>query len=183
MSTLFWCVLAAEVVFVAGLAVCVAVVPSYVLGPTEGGVSNFGSDGRTAVPFSVSFGGNALAIAAAAWWVPSTAGHPLWLTTALALLAMLLTLVLVSAWVYKRNTTLRTMHFSAGIALLAYEALFGLWLALSFGSTWVVWPLWIALVAGDAVCVLALTHIFEKLFVGQVVANVAFGALLLTVLA
>ena len=61
MPTLFWFALSAQVVFFCGLSVCVGIMPSYVLGENQGGVSNYGSDKRTVVPFALSFAGNAAA--------------------------------------------------------------------------------------------------------------------------
>ncbi|HVV75447.1 MAG TPA: hypothetical protein VHC43_05375 [Mycobacteriales bacterium] len=183
MRASFWCALAAQVVFASGLAVCVATVPSYVLGEIEGGVSNYGSDRRTVVPFTVSFGGNAALIGGAAGAVSTMSSYRNLKTLCLSVLAFLLSSVLVSAWVYKRGPRLRTLHFGCGIVLLGFEAAFGLWLAISVRPAWFTWTLWAVVIAADVLCVLALERVYQKLFVGQVMANVAFGVLLLIALA
>lgn len=183
MTALFWCALGAQVVFAAGLGTCVAIAPSYVLGANQGGVSNYGSDRRTVVPFAMSFGGNAALMAAAAAVVPDGMDAATWLRAGLSLLALLLIALLVSAWVYKRSELLRKLHFAVGIALLAYESVLSLWLLVFVASTWAGWLLWAAMLAADALCILAITRVVEKLFIGQVVANLAFGAVLLTTFA
>jgi hypothetical protein len=183
MTEVFWLVLAGQIVFAAGLATSVAIVPSYVLGAAEGGVSNYGSDRRTVVPFTVSFGGYGTLVAVAAGSVRATMALATWMTAFLTLLALLLYAVLVTAWIYKRSETLRTFHFASGIALLTYESFLGLWLAVYVDTTWIIWLLWAVMLVADAVCILALKRIFEKLFAGQVTACIAFGAILLIALA
>lgn len=183
MTDLFWCALGAQVIFIAGLAVCVGIAPSYVLGANQSGVSNYGSDGRTVVPFTVSFAGNAALIAAAAASVPVAMTVATWLRALLSILAVLLVAVLVTAWIYKHSEALRELHFASAITLLSYESVLGLWLLVAVGASWIGWLLWAAMLIADAVCVLAVLRIFEKLFIGQVVASLAFGGVLLTVLA
>ena len=182
MTSMFWWVLASQAIFAGGLVVCVAVAPSYVFGANQGGISNYGTDGRTIVPFAVAFAGNAALTAAAAASVP-TMSEAAWLRALLSLLAVLLLALLVSAGVYKRSQLLRKLHFGIGIGLIAYETLFGLWLLLFVGAAWFGWLLWGLMLLADILCILAVLRIVEKLFIGQVAASFAFGVLLLVAFA
>jgi hypothetical protein len=158
---------------VAGLALCVALHPGLVLKRDESGLSNYGIHARTVIPYSV-----ALATASATALVVAMRGRVLGRgdRRAFTLYAVLMAAELVSTYPYMVNHTWHTVHVVVGVALVTAEFVVTCWWAA--GSSW-AWRGVAALEGGGTLLgALTVANVVHVLFLAQVLANVAFGALM-----
>lgn len=168
----------AQVSFFIGMFICVLLEPRYVLGKNQGGVSNYATDKRTVLPYSLAFLLEAAFTLITAHQLLHALHSYRLLIAALIVLAVLLLIVLTSSYVYKRNALLHWLHFFWGIVLITYQSVFGILLLGYMHRYLVAYIALVVLLVGDAVCILSLRNVVQRLFLGQVITRVAFAALL-----
>jgi hypothetical protein len=171
-------VLAGQVAFVGFLAVSVALHPGFVLKGDEGGISNYGVHLVTVLPYTLAFGTCAGCSLAAAGRYPSADGAVRWFRSLLVVYSGLLLLTLVSTYVYTLDTGLKDAHVAIGAVTVLFQTGASVAMCLHLRGRWDWWLLALQ-VAGTAVAGITLVGLAHLLFVGQAVAAVAFGVLLI----
>ncbi len=167
-----------QVIYVTGLAVCLAIRPRYLVSANEGGVSNFGVHAVTVVPYSVGFLVSAgLLVAAARAAVPRGAREARF-AASLRALAWILVVVLASTYDYQATAWLRDLHLAIAIAASVVQGLIALWVVARVrrGAGDVV--ALAALLAALVLAGCALAGWLHVLLAAQLVGTVAFGVLL-----
>jgi hypothetical protein len=168
-------VAASQVLFVALLATCVALLPGLVLKRDEGGVSNYGVHATTAVPYAAAYVLDAGLLAWAARLLDAPRARRL--RRVLDALAILLVATALSTIDYTRVTALRRVHDTAGAVLVLFEVALCEWLARQRPS-----PLAHALVAvayaGLVLCALASFAVWHVLFAGEILVTAGLAPLL-----
>src|ERR1017187_5001882 len=108
-----------QVSLIGGLAVCFALVPSYLR--SEGGISNYGTLRKTVVFYTLAFGLAAFFTGLAAYRLRRQhRRYQKALTYNLYILTALLVFVLLSTYPYKLNNALGYVHELADIALFVF---------------------------------------------------------------
>ncbi|MGH9020467.1 MAG: hypothetical protein ACRDV0_05550 [Acidimicrobiales bacterium] len=166
-------VVAAQAGLVVGLAACVVVHPSYVLGRDEGGVSNYGVHPLTGVIYTLAFALDAGLLTLAARATPRT--HRA-VRTVLGVDAALVVATLASTYPYQHGEPWHDLHVVVGAALLCFQLAASLWLVRGIGAT--TRGAVVAQAIGVALGALAIAGVARTLFVGQAVATVAFAGVL-----
>lgn len=177
-SRVFRYLLMSQISFFAFLAICLAIVPRFLLEHNEGGVSNYGVTAVTVVPFTLAFLTCAAFILMAVRIIPR---HPPTLARfrwALFTLAILLLLVLVSTYPYKVDLALKDIHIVIGVLLLTYEMAMAFWLALAVARDWINILFLMVQTAGSVLALVTLVGVLHLLFVSQMIASAAFGVVL-----
>lgn len=160
------------------LTVCIALHPGIVLKWNEAGLSNYGVHLKTAIPYSLAFGGCAAFTFASARRVGGATRSRSFLRAILYAYVVLNVLTLVSTYGYTLNAPLKHVHMVVGIVVMVFEPLTSLWLyrlgGPSAGSRlWLIGEMVGLVLAG--VDFAALLHI---LFLAQLFTGVSFGVLL-----
>lgn len=158
----------AQVVLLAGLAVCVAINPHAVSGAREGGVSNYGVHASTVAWYSLGFGVDSALLALAA---RSTSGSA---RRALALEAALVGATLVSTFPYQHGEPWHGLHVGVGAALVVAQVALSAWLAR--GRALVAAAA--VEVAGAIIAGVAILGPGHLLFVGQALTALGFAPVL-----
>jgi hypothetical protein len=164
-------VLLAQGAFWTALLICILRVPQYTSGLNRGGISNYGSDRRTAIPYSIAFLGYTIFLTLAAVKIPSTFPHSQLVTEVLLGLVLLFLLVLLSSYGYKKNPLLHRTHFVIAIITLTYQTVLSGLLVYLLHRTWLGFVFLAVQGIGDLVCLLSLRNIVRRLLVGQMVAS------------
>jgi len=164
-----------QVSLIGGLAVCFALVPSYL--HSEGGVSNYGTLRKTVVFYTLAFGLAAFFTGLAAY---RQRRYQKALTYNLYILTALFMFVLLSTYPYKLNDFLGYVHELADIAYFVFVLGFSGWLCLVVARSWwhILWLL--ALVIGAGISLITLLGLVHLLFIGQLVTALAFAVLLIS---
>ncbi len=158
------------------LPVCYLIVPHYFNG--SGGLSNYGADVRTVVPFTLGFGAAGICSIMAARCYKKRES----LRKPLLLLGILYIVVLVSTYPYQLNDFLDTIHKIAGLLLLVFQAAFGLWLAFVYKRSVIHILLAGTVLFGLWIVAVAFLTPSELLSHGQALAAFAFATLLISVI-
>jgi hypothetical protein len=160
-----------------GMLACCLIVPEYFLGP--GGVSNYGADRRTIVPYTAGFlAASGFAYAAARHYprdTPRTAA----VSRGITLFAVLLALTMASTFPYQLAPLYYWIHAAIGSLLMGWLVLFGAWLALAENRNVLTLLLLAALVVASSVAAYSFFGPGRLLSHGQVGAVLAFGLLLI----
>jgi hypothetical protein len=170
-------VLISQCAFFVGVAVCIAITPTYLTSANEGGLSNYGVHRDTVVPYTLAFLCSSVLLLVAAHLARARASTERPFRRGLRTVGWLALAVLVSTYPYKVDSGLRDVHIVLGIALIATEVCFGLWLAHRIvGDAEARLALGV-LVAGAALAVVTLAGVLHLLFTTQLVASLAFAYL------
>ena len=170
-------ILAGQVCFVAFLAVGVALHPGFVLKRDEGGISNYGIHLKTVIPYTLAFVGCAVCSLRAARLYRWSGGVARGLRYLLVTYSSLLLLTLVSTYGYSRDVGLKDVHLAVGVVTVSFELLAAVWMFLQLRGGWDGLFL-VVQVAGSVVAGLTFLGALHLLFLGQAVAAVGFGCLL-----
>ncbi len=167
-----------QVGFVAFLAVCVALHPGFVLKADEGGISNYGIHLKTVVPYTLAFASCAGFSWAAARQCP--AGDPglRGLHRLLVVYSGLLLVTLASTYGYSLDVVWKDVHVVIGAALVVFEMAASVWMYLRLGGRCDLCFLVVQLV-GSVLAGITLVGLLHVLFLGQALASVGFGLLLI----
>jgi hypothetical protein len=158
--------------------VCLLLMPHFLLERDEGGMSNYGVYLKTVVPYSLALGLCGLCILRAASLIRSNTHTQKILRRYLYLIGIGLLLVLVSTYLYKRNTLLADVHIGIAIVLLLIELVAGWWfawvLAKNSGNAF----LFILQFAGSLLILSSAVGPVHMLLAAQLGTNLAFGILM-----
>jgi hypothetical protein len=168
-----------EVTFLFFTAVSVALHPGFVLKRDEGGMSDYGTHIKTAVPYTLALLFLALYSYRAALLYRRDDNRTKGLRALLTAYSAVVFSVLLSTYFYSLNSVLKDLHFAFGTALIV---------VVGVGSWWMYqkWPqsigvgvvLFIQLVA-DVLSLLTVVGMLHLLFLSEILANVAFAAILI----
>jgi hypothetical protein len=164
-----------QVLLAAALAVCVGLHPGLVLKKNEGGLSNYGVQLRTAIPYSIAFlaaGGSCLYVVASDIRL-SRFDHVVLMVYGLSMIA-----VLLSTYPYLINHDWHTLHVDCGVALITWEFFTAWWFTLRshFRQRW-IWQLGQS--AGSVLALLTFTGQLHVLFVAQVITGTCWGVVMI----
>ncbi|HUD69376.1 MAG TPA: hypothetical protein VMQ40_03970 [Acidimicrobiales bacterium] len=171
-------VAASQVAYVAGLVVCLAIRPRYLVSANEGGISNFGVHAVTVVPYSVGFLVSAGLLVAAARATAPQGAREARFAAILQVLAWILVVVLVSTYDYQAAAWLRDLHLAIAIAATVIQGLIALWIVARVCRVAVDLVALAALCAALALAGCALAGWLHVLLAAQLAGTVAFGVLL-----
>jgi len=161
------------------LGVCILLMPHFLLEHNEGGVSNYGVNVRTVVPYSLAFLLCAGAVLQAARSIPSSGRVLAHLRSVLYAYVGLLLLVLVTTYPYKLNATLTDLHDLSAILSFWFEAIVSGWLFLAGRRDVAAAGLLAAQVVGFGLGFTTFVGAVHLLFIAQMVSGLAFGLLLI----
>jgi hypothetical protein len=157
----------------------VALHPGFVLKRNEGGMSDYGSHIKTAVPYTLALLFLALYSHRAALLYRGGDQRSKGLRTLLLAYSAVVFSVLLSTYVYSLNSVLKDLHFAFGTALIVVVGVGSLWMYRQWPpSTGVGVLLFIQLVA-DVLSLLTVVGMLHVLFLSEILANVAFAAILI----
>jgi hypothetical protein len=165
-----------QVSFIGFLAVCFALVPSYLR--SEGGVSNYGTLRQTIVFYTLAFGLAAFFNGLAARQLERQGRKVL--AYNLYALSVLFILVLISTYPYKLNNTFSDIHQLAGLASFAFTFGFAAWLCFKQAFNLNHLLIFMFLIAGMAMLCVTIIGVAHLLFIGQSVSELAFAVLLVS---
>jgi hypothetical protein len=172
-------VVRAEITFLFFTALSVALHPGFVLKRNEGGMSDYGSHIKTAVPYTLALLFLALYSHRAALLYRGGDQRSKGLRTLLLAYSAVVFSVLLSTYVYSLNSVLKDLHFAFGTALIVVVGVGSLWMYRQWPpSTGVGVLLFIQLVA-DVLSLLTVVGMLHVLFLSEILANVAFAAILI----
>lgn len=166
-----------QLVFLAGVAICVALHPGVVLKSDEGGLSNYGVHLRTVVPYTVAFLAPSLASARGAHVVDRDDVSARRLRRVLRGYAVLLVATLLSTYPYQINATWKDIHVAVGVVLFVFELLATASVVRTLRGGRVVAAA-SAVVIGFVLAALTFVGAIHLLFVAQVVTGGAFAVVL-----
>ena len=155
------------------MLICCIIMPSVVI--TNGGVSNFGNHLATILPYTLSFGLNTVFIYLATSRLYQLRASVRAMANVLTLLCILNVLVYLSTFLRHFAWTFSDIHDWIGVGLFGLEFVF---------SVWIVWQLQRGLAilllefAGAMIGLFSALRIIHFLFIGQMVATVGFGLIL-----
>lgn len=165
--------LAAQAMLLTLLTCCAIIRPSYWYARNEGGVSNYAT-GSTATLYFLAFASCSVLLLVAAHAMPE---HLTPVARMLCWLSVLYLSVLLSTYGYQRYDVVDLLHTAVSIALFAAEVGFAYRLvALARSRLTILLFGWQLL--GALVLLLSLLGIVRLMFVGEMTASFAFGALL-----
>ena len=163
------------------LIICSVLSPQYLLAKDEGGISNFGNHVITVIPYVIFFLSSIVSIAVAALEIKKQYIRPNKLVNTLLLICLLELFVLVSTFLRRYGWTYSLIHDYLGVALFAAEFLCSLWI-IAEQRRLVAYSIFILQGIGLVIALLSVSGFLTKLFIGQVMASVGFGLLLVVVL-
>lgn len=163
-----------------GLGVAVALHPGFVLKADEGGISNYGVHLETFLPYTFAFAGCATCSVLAARRSRGSGAVGRQLSVLLGTYGAVLVATLLSTYLYKLGDALRLVHDGIGGVTLAFEFGAALWLFARL-RTRTDAALLVGQAVGSALAALTAAGALHLLFVGQAMASVGFGLLLIRV--
>jgi hypothetical protein len=178
MATVTRCLWISQIALTSLLALCSCIAPSVV--SSDGGVSNFGNQLTTVVPYTLSFSLSVLFLTFAAAALARVRPDRKWYGLALVGVAVLDLLVLVSTYPRHINLSYSELHDDLGIALFAYEFVWSIWLLIRGWGREAV-GLFLIEVGGSLVGLLSILKIVHLLYYGQIIGGIGFGFLLVRV--
>lgn len=161
------------------LGICFALIPRFLLQGNEGGVSNYGVNSTTVLPYSVAFLLSGLLVLKAAYYLPRSTQAFNHFRQLLYTLAALLFLVLVSTYPYKLSVALKDLHIGAAALLFCFETAFSIWLVLVLQEDRTSSLLLTVQMVGFLLAFLSLIKFVHLLFIAQMITGVAFGSSLI----
>lgn len=167
---------AGQLVLAACLFISTLLLPQYFFSLDQGGVSNFGTQGRTVIWFVAGFAAAAGGAFAAARTITGGGQHRQ-LRIDLYALAALYLFVMISTFWYKQAEDYRQLHEQASILLFVYMAIMATSLRLSASGDQRTKRLFLVFVCGIILGLATLIGPLTVLFTAQLVAGGAFGGL------
>jgi len=144
----------------------------------EAGVSNYAVHPRTGFVYSLGFLLCAGFLLAAAGQLPANNRNLLVWRYALAGLAALFIINLLSTFPYTINHSLNNLHKLADIVLMSAELLMGLFLACVLAESWLILGLFALQAVGMLVVLMTAEGRLHLLFLSQQLTGLVFAALL-----
>jgi hypothetical protein len=162
------------------LLICTLLMPHFLFERNEGGVSNYGVHALTILPYTLAYGLSAILMIRSALFISKKGGLYTRMRQTVMIIALLYLIVLISTYPYKINHTFDVLHIYLGIVLFIAETAAAVWFALVVAKTgWNRVLLSIQLMSSIAL-LLTLVGYVHILFVAEIAASLAFGALFVT---
>jgi hypothetical protein len=161
------------------LLLCTILMPHFLFERNEGGASNYGVHALTVIPYTLAFGFGGLLLIKAARTVPITAPARKRLRSVLTLLGVLLLIVLATTYPYKLNASLDKLHIFSAQLLFVAELAAGAWFASLLQRGAINLLLFAVQTIGSILALLTVLGLLHVLFVAQIIAGVAFAALMI----
>jgi hypothetical protein len=182
-STVKWRVVSnlvrGEVAFLVFTGVCIAIHPGFVLKANEGGLSDYGVHVKTVVPYTLSL---ALLVAfslRAAYLVPDGDRRSRRLRLLLLTYCSVLTLIMLSTYVYTLDGVLKDVHYGLGAVLVVVVTTGSLWLYRLWPPTPIVSLFLVVQLAGDVLNLLTTFGGLHVLFAAEILSNIGFALILI----
>lgn len=167
-----------QMIMFGALLACTIIDPHYLLSDDQGGVSNFGTQLSTVIPYSVGlFASSVTMLYAAGTLRHHRTPHTTALAWLLRVVAIIQLLVLASTFAYKLSTHLHGVHVGATQLFFVAQIIGASWVAIKF-KTPVVLLLYGMFLTGFLLALLTLFGMLHVLFIAEIVATFSFGALL-----
>lgn len=172
-----------QLIPLASLILCTLLMPQFLFTHDEGGVSNFGNHALTVIPYCIGFLGGASFLAVAARDIQHRAiKKPVrLLARTLLVICGLEFLVFISTFPRKFSWTFSEIHNYLGVGQFSVEFLLSVWLVSQIRRR----PAFVYLgieIIGALIALLSVLNVIFYLFVGQVLASIGFGLIVLFVL-
>ena len=164
--------LAGQVGLALSVGACVALHPGFVLKANEGGLSNYGIHLKTALPYTTGFvaaAGSSLWAARVVTRATSVARR---LRVVLLAYGVLMTLTMLSTYVYSLDATWKNVHVAVGVIGAVFEVVATWWMS---QVTPRLTPVFVVQAVGFAVAALTFAGAWHLLFASQVVTGAAFA--------
>ncbi len=178
MSKVVKLLLISQIVLVLAIIICTALLPQFLFSTDQGGVSNYGVNTETVVPFTLGFIGCGVLICLGAFALPKDARHQSSFRAALLLVGGLCLLVAVTTYTYKINAFFDNLHVFSTQALFLAEVPLAMWFALELVKSTLSRYLLIAFFFGFLLAVLTLLGMIHLLFIAEILTTFSFGALM-----
>lgn len=166
-----------QIILYVGLAVCLALMPHYLLERDEGGVSNYGTYLRTVVPYTVAFGGSGCCLLLATRSIRA-GGNIRQYRKIIGVIGVLQLLVLVTTYIYKVDVVLADLHIVVAVILLCAQVVGGWWFVRRVGTRVIDRSLFVVLLVTAVLVLDSAVGPFRLLLVAQLMSGLVFGVLL-----
>jgi hypothetical protein len=170
--------LASQIVLAVSVVVCTIILPQFLFSRDQGGMSNYGVNSETIIPFTIGFAGAGILICYAAWVLPQKTAHFKSLRFTLWLIGLLCLVLVATTYAYKLNHVLDLVHVYSAQFLALVEAVVGVWYArrlvkdrknqILLGIFWF----------GFALGLLTVGGVLHVLFVAEALTAFSFGAIM-----
>lgn len=165
------------------LAICVVIMPRYLLGDIQGGVSNYGVEAATIVPFSIGFLWSSYLVYRAAAALPRQTKRRDSVVRALLFISLLFVMVTLSTYTYKLSGLLNAVHTGAAVALFLMELGLAGWFVFVLSRRLRNFVFLGVFTAGFALALLTFIGVLHLLFIAEVLTNLAFGLIMISAVA
>jgi hypothetical protein len=159
------------------IILCVLLSPRFLFSHNEGGISNYGVNSRTVVPYSLAFGLSAGLLYLAAYELPKKMGErsrrAIYTTSATLLLAVLLT-----TYGYKTSALRDHLHTTATIVAFIFQMGAGIWIARSLRPGTLSSVLLVIQATTFLIVLLTFFGLLHFLFIAEVLTIFSYGSLL-----
>lgn len=164
------------------LLICLIIIPKYFFSLDQGGVSNYGTDDRTRILFTIGFGIASLSAFLSALYLPARLPKKSTMKSMLLILSALYLAVLLTTFPYKINDFYRGLHEKSAIMLFVFMVIFALWIRFATRLQNLATKKWF-LVFGLGILLSALTlfGVIHLLFTAQIVSGTAFAMIVISV--
>lgn len=166
-----------QIAILIALVVCTIIDPSYLFSSNQGGVSNFGAQLSTVVPYSLGLLVSSIYMLLAARTIRSISDNKMlpWVIVTIALLQLV---VLFTTFAYKISEAWHGYHILSTQVYFVALLVAATWFAL-MSRTRAMWVAYMLFMFGFIVAVLTLFGVLYVLFIAEVVTIVAFGAVMI----
>jgi len=168
-----------EVAFLFFTGVCIALHPGFVLKANEGGLSDYGVHLKTVIPYTLSL---ALLVGfnlRAASLVSDGDQRSRRLRLLLLTYCSVLTLVMLSTYVYTLNGVLRDLHFGVGVVLVVVVTAGSLWLYRLWPPSLIASLFLIVQITGAVLNLVTTLGALHVLFAAEMLSNIGFALILI----
>jgi len=171
-----------QLLFVAGIALCTALLPHFAFERNEGGVSNYGVHAQTVVPFSIAFlGCGACTVAAGLRFDARKVRAARCVKPLLIFVGLMLITVALTTYPYKVSAFFDDVHEAVSSAYVLVELAIGFYFW-RLARTRLATAFFGAQALGFVLAAATYFGALHVLFIAEVLAGCAFGALLVDAL-
>lgn len=165
-----------QVMLALALLTSLFLLPNYFFSLDQGGVSNYGTESKTQILFSIGFGVAAFLTFLASKNLTKSAQSSRVLKINLIILSVLYVLLLISTYPYKINDLYRSIHEYIAMALFIFMIFFVTWIRCKKDkdNPFIKRMFWVFL-AGIVVAGLTLFGFIHLLFTAQIISGMAFA--------
>lgn len=168
-------VAAAYIVQAVAIFICTCLIPSYLFRADQGGISNFGTQAATVIPYSLAFIGGGLLLIAAGTKVNIKSAHSMGARTALLVVGALNIAVAITTYTYKLSSELALLHQYSALALFLAELPIAVWFAFSASGSATTRRWFVVFASGFGLAALTYFGLLHVLFVAEAVTAAGFA--------